>query len=764
MAAQGTALAVIETEPVDESVQRERIKNSLAAIVGRLEKEAQDRVGKRKSIEKRWIEDLEQYHGRYDEETQKKLREAERSQLFINLTRPKTDAMSARLMDLLFPTDDKNWGIQPTPVPSLTEQANAAVKTAQEARQAAIQARQQAEAQQQQNPAMGQIQGNAQALEAQADQAEEAAALLHAAIEEGRKRADLMAQEIDDQLKESQYPAAMRDMIEDACKMGTGVCKGPVTGDKVRKGWKRKPQIDPATGQQVQGDYSLQYSAGNQPAMRYVDLWSFFPQSDARTIEASEGVFQRHLENEKGMRRLARLPGFDKDAIRDLLRDKPRHAAPEYLTSLRNITGSNEQISSDVYHVWEYSGPLSVEDMRGLAMAAGDKDTLNDLAEVDELQETNAVVWFCQGQLLKFSIYPFDSGECMYSVFNLAKDEASIFGYGIPAIMRDPQAALNAGWRAMMDNAGIASGPQIIVSQSQIEPADGNYTITPRKVWIAKEGIPRDKSAFATFDIPMRQEELANIIAIAKQFIDDMTAMPQMTQGEPGTLPKNTPYGTTVLMTNNSNIIYRRIVKNFDDDVTTPNIRRFYDWNMQFSTRDEIKGDYDVDARGSSVLLVRELQAQNLFAIAIQLGSHPKYGPMLKDRNVLKKLFQSMMVPADEVLLTDEEIDAALAQGTAETQAAQAQAQAMQAEADAKTAMLEKDIAVANMESATRLQIAQINRETELIKLAQTGNMKLDELEAKLRMTREQTASKERLAAAEVMAAAQGIQGGGGII
>src|SRR5690606_7261856 len=348
-----------------------------------------------------------------------------------------------------------------------------------------------------------------------------------------------MEQTIEDQLTESRYHAVKRDQIEDACKLGTGVTKGPVTGDRVRKGWKeRKGEQGEPTG-----EYDLQMTAGEQPAMRYVDIWSFFPDMNARTIEEGEGVFERHLMNTKRLRKLAQLPGFDKDAIRRLLNAKPRMPAPSYLADLRNIKGENQIIAKDLYHVWEYSGPLSAEDMRDLAIALGDEGTVADLEEADPLTELNAAVWFCQDEILKFSIYPYDSGECMYSVFNLVKDEASIFGYGLPSIIRDPQRSLNAAWRAMLDNDGYGTAPQIIIASDLIEPADGDYTIRSGKVWLTKQGLPKDHRAFETFDIPMHQIELANIITLSKQFIDDMSAMPAIAQGEQGTGVTKTAQG-----------------------------------------------------------------------------------------------------------------------------------------------------------------------------------------------------------------------------
>ncbi|WP_395451185.1 hypothetical protein ACHMW7_16165 [Aminobacter sp. UC22_36] len=747
-----------EQPEVNPEVERQKLAARLMGIIGRLEAESTKRIAARQSLEDRWLEDLAQYHGRYDADTERKLNAGKKSKLFINLTRPKTDAMSARLMDLLFPTDDKNWGIQPTPVPRLTKAAEDAEKAATQASKQAEDAQKAAPQQEGQPP-----DPQAQAMQQQANEAQAKAELLQKLIEEGRRRCDLMAAEIDDQLKESNYHAVKRDQIEDACKIGTGVTKGPVTGDKIRKGWQKQqvaatnpdgtPQVC-ADGQPVMaegGDYALQMSDGDRPAMRWVDLWSFFPDMDARNIEESEGVLERHLMNTKKLKCLAQLKGFDKDAIRRLLKSKPKMAAPSYMATLRNISKDQQQVTGELYHVWEYSGPLSAEDMQDLALAFGDEDTVRDLGEVDPLTELNAVVWFCDGELLKFSIYPYDSGECMYSVFNLVKDESSIFGYGIPSIMRDPQKSLNAAWRMMMDNAGSSAGPQIIVAKGKVEPENGDWTIGGGvKVWLANEGIPKENRPFETFDIPNNQIQFANIITLSKQFVDDMTAMPQIAQGEQGNTTK-TVQGMALLM-NSANVVFRRIVKNFDDDVTTPDIRRFYDWNMQFNPKTEIKGDYEVDARGSSVLLVREMQAQTLMAVATQLGGHPIYGPMLRNREVLRKMFQALMIPAADVVLTDNEIDALMASAAANDAVAQAEMKKVELaekQFELETMKIDAMIAQSNMDNEAKRDIALIQRETELIKLAQTSNISLDQLEAKLTMHKETLNSKERVFAAE---------------
>jgi hypothetical protein len=735
-------------------------REMMREIVGRHEAEVNSRIGKRQSLETRWIEDLEQYHGRYDPATAKVLADEERSGLFINATRPKTDALAARLKDLLFPTDEKNWGINPTPVPSLSDEAEAASQAAREkmkqaqTAQAAPQQAVENEAPQEEIAALDQ---QAVVAQQEADTAKEAANVLSAQLEEGRKRADLMEKEIDDQLTECKYQAVKRRQIDCACKLGTGVTKGPVTGDKVRRGWKPDEQS---------GEHKLDISTGKQPAYRYVDIWGWFPDMDVVDINDANGCYERYLMNRRMLRGLAVLDGFDKDAIRRLLQLAPNTTAPSYLAQLRNIRAATQQVTGDLYHVYEYTGPLEPDDLRTIALwmrqsldqtvSGIANEALIQVEEIDPLVSVNACLWFCQGEILKLAIYPYDSGETMYSVFNLAKDEASVFGYGMPAIIRDPQSALNGAFRAMMDNAGVSSGPQVIIDTQNIEPEDGDYRLKPRKIWKAKNGIQKENPPFQLFHVETRQDEMINIITLVERFIDSMSMVPQIIQGQTGEVGTqnvmNTALGTAILH-NSANVTFRSIVKSFDDDVTTPDIRRIYDWNMQFNEKPDIKGDYQVDARGSSVLLMREMQAQNLMVIAMQLGGHPIYGPMLRNRELLRKIFQAYMVPAEEVMLGDDEIDAILAAAAQQSEAAiaaQAAAESEKKKMELENRKLELQAAQANQENASREKIAKLNYDAAMNTMAAKLNMSVQELEAMLAGKEMDHASKERIFASEV--------------
>jgi len=568
-------------------------------------------------------------------------------------------------------------------------------------------------------------------------------------MDEARKRARFMEEEIDDHLRAAKYAAQARDCIDDGCKLGSGIMKGPVIGERNRRSWQQQEVVD------EQGNPGMIYAMANvadpRPVFWRVNPWGFFPDPDATSIEDCEGNFERHLMNPKQLRKLANHPGFDKDAIRRLLREGPNGSTPTYLTDLRSITGANLDDTTDRFHVWEYHGPLSMEQMQEIAelmqenegtkgRAEGILEDLEEYDGIDPLTELEAVIWFCQGELLKFGLHFLDSGDPIYSVWNLEKDDASLFGFGIPYIMRDPAKSTAAAWRILMDNAGLSSGPQIVINKQIIEPGNGVWEMEPRKIWFRKSGAPKGEPPFEIFEVPSRIEELLAIIDASKKNIDEETSMPLIAQGEQGAEVTKTMGGMSLLM-NSANVIFRRIVKNWDDDMTTPNIRRMYDFLMQFSDKEHIKGDYEVDARGTSVLLVREMQSSNLLLFLSNFSGHPILGKYLKKEGLpaLRRLAQTMSLSADDVVKTDDEV--------ASDEAKAAKQPPMP---DPKILEIEAKMNDRQAEREFNYQMALVQRETKMMELAQTSNLTIEQIRAQLQKSSAELASKERIFAAEV--------------
>lgn len=679
-------------------MDEKRTEAVLQSLIGELEAEARDRVSKRGPTEDRWLSNLRQYFGVHDPEVEAALQKQPGSRLYLNMTRPKTNAMSARLLDLLFPADDTNWSIDPTPVPEMDAQVAKASRIVEDGAEGSPEV------------------DAAQAL------ADEIQAVKDAALDKCRA----MSAEIADVLEECEYAAAARDVIDDACRVGAGVMKGPVLGDKARKGWVLNG-----------GAYTLQMveAPEDRPAYYRVDYWSFFPEPDARDITESESNFVRHMLKPRKMRQLAKMGGFDAEKIKLILSDDPKDQEPQYMMDLRGLLrGEQHAAVTTAYQVWEYTGPLTAEQMRALS---GE--------EIDILDDMQAVVWFCQGHVLKFALHPLDSGEPVFSVFRLEKDEGSVWGYGIPEIMRDDQAALASAWRMLLDNAALTTGPQIEIDKEVVVPADGNYNLTAKKVWERVAGSDPGVPGIRTYHIEGHQQELANIVGMARANIDETTNMPTAGDAEPGTTPQMTALATAI-MARAANVIFGRLVKEFDDSMTVPNIRRAYDWLMQFSDKEHIKGDYKVKARGVSTLLVRELQSANLMTMVLNFAGS-EFGPMMKKKEAFDEVWRSLGLPPEQFVMSEKEWADAQA---ADAEAAQAAQDLAEREMELREAEIEGKLEIANMENATRRYVADKARESTLMELAERMNMDGDRIEAKMREIEMQIASKERTVAAEI--------------
>ena len=84
-------------------------------------------------VEKRWRRNTQLYFGERTESTgefentlrngppARKAADGNRSRVVINIVRPKVDQAVARMCEILFPVDDRNWGLKPTPMPDLAD-------------------------------------------------------------------------------------------------------------------------------------------------------------------------------------------------------------------------------------------------------------------------------------------------------------------------------------------------------------------------------------------------------------------------------------------------------------------------------------------------------------------------------------------------------------------------------------------------------------------------------------------------------------------
>lgn len=736
----------LDMEALNEDEQREQDEERLQALGNTIASKRSEAVRARlaSGIERRWSEDMDHYNGvdpllkssanltdvalnNTQGSRQRKQTMAQRSKVFVNLTRPRTNVAEARLSDMLLPSDDRNWGMKPPSVPELAQHVDNQAPLTQD----------------------GQPVGITDPTTQQTRQATVADAV-HAEMEKSKKSCSAMQDVIDAQLSECAYNGEVRKVIHDAAVLGVGILKGPIVVNKVKRSW---TPIDDGNGNQVQ---VIEIKSDLNPASVRVDPWNFFPDpSCSDNIHHGGFTLEREYMTKRQLRDLAKNPEYMRSQIRKVLEEGPQsnHVYDQHESTKRDSSGVSV-LTDNRYEVWTYYGDVDREDLEAAGVEVSDE-------EVDALNTVAGCVIVVNSSVIKAHLNPLETGDFPYDAFIWEKNDAHWAGFGIPYLLRTAQRVLNAGWRQIMDNAGLSVGPQIVCKRQSVEPADGSWEITGRKVWWATEEVEDVRDAFMLFEVSSHLGELEKIIELSLKFIDEESMIPKLAQGEKDGTP-DTLGGMTILM-NSANVVLRRLVKQFDDMITRPHIRRYYDYNMMYNPKPEIKGDFDVDARGSSALVVKDQQNEALVKM-LSLGGNPVYGHMLKTADLLRKALSGQSIDPDDVVKDQAEIDKIEAQ----MQQAAQQSGAAKASPDAQ-ARVQAQLQVAQLQNQTDLQTAQlkkqslddelqarkeqhqadrdykiqellIQRDIEAMKLSAAQNISLDTIKAKLA----DTAIKER--------------------
>jgi hypothetical protein len=724
----------VDVEIVDEETQRQQTEERLQAFGATLAKQRDEWVRDRRSygVDKRWVEDEDQYNGKdnVNKAASQMMTSVEqgypvttqgakpaRSTVFIGLTRQKTNAAEARLADILLPTDDRNWGIDPTPEPHLMGMAK------------------------DNSPALDPYSGQ-QIMTADGQPAKKRD-IAKALTDLAAKRAESMQRVIDDQLTECDYNGELRKLIHFAAVLGTGVVKGPIVESRTRKAWKPYTDAQGVTVHQIEIVKEL------DPASFNVDPRNCFPDpSCGEDIHDGKGMFERHKLTAKQVRELAKQPGYMKDQLRKVLEEGPKRSAT--MEELRDEDSRN--IGTDNYEMWEYWGEIDKDDLKA---AMGDKAPA---VEDDELKSFSACVIMINSTVVKVYLNPLEDGALPYDFFVWEKVSGSVWGYGVPYLMRSQQRVLNSAWRMMMDNAGVTARGQVILNPTMIQPADKQWQITAGKLWYSTADLDDVRKAFSVVEFNNHQAELAGVIKMAMELSDQESGVPTITQGEKGAAP-DTVGGMQMLM-NSANVVLRRLVKQFDDQITRPHIRRYYDYNMMYNDDESIKGDFSIQARGSSALLVRDIQNQS-FLNLLAAGSNPVYGIYLDTEKLFKKALQAQHIDPAEVFKSDEEIEQikeAQKQGAQQQPdprivAAQIRAQSdqqkVQAQNQGDMAELQTRLQISREAAEIRMAELQLTREIEMLKMANQQNLSLEQIKAKLADTAMRERGKKELFAAE---------------
>lgn len=527
-------------------------------------------------IERQWREDEDAFDGMDETSTRTRMIDyvsgeapvksdsPNRSTVIINIIRGKCETAEGRFSDIQLPVDDKNWGLKPTPVPEIA-------KSLKDDRPAS----------QNQQPIVKDGQPVKMSDVAKMDQ------------DKIKEAMEAMESEIDDQLTECQYNAESRKVIRSAVRLGTGILKGPNVVKNLKKVFKKNEF----------GEWELQTEEDFQPASKWVSCWNVFPDPDCEEdIKRAAYIWEYQNILPRELRDLIGVDGYFDDQIIEILQEEPKRTKADWddkqgKYEIQKTTASRGKM----FERWDYYGDLDREDLEALGV-----DVSHDLIT----QTFSACVVFVNDRPIKVFLNALSTGEMPYDFFPWTSVSGSPWGIGIPRMLYWLQKVITAAWRATMDNAGDSAGANIILHPSVV-PLDDIMEITGKKLWTWDNDELEDaRKLFQQFQIQNTQPQLQAIIELALKFVDMETSLPMLFQGEKAEAPET--LGATNIMVDANNVALRGRVKLYDDNITVPHLTRYYHYNMEHSKKDEIKGDYNVDARGTSVLLQKDQTAQTL--------------------------------------------------------------------------------------------------------------------------------------------------------
>ena len=572
----------------------------------------------RDDIEDDWIEDLRAFMGQYDPDVLSKIQsKGDRSQVYVGLTRTKVLAAYSRITDLLFQPGQKFFSIEKTPLSKqpLVEQ-ELAERAALEIQQAAEQV------------------GTAGIEELVMARLSELTEEIEAETEQRVKN---MEEAILDQALENNLEGKMKDAIMEQVIFGTGAMKaGTLRIEKDHK-W-------------IKGDegFNLIYEENAMPEMEAVSIFDLYPDPHATSVDDMRDIFRRHIISRTEFNALKDYPGFNVDLINECIEMNPEgnHDEAQHEIDRRNIANVNDSnTNTEKFEVLEFWGSLNGHDLEDAGVEFGEDDDLS--------MEYDANIWMISGKVIKAQLNPLPGGVIPYFIFPYEKNPHAFWGTGVPRMMRDSQATMNAATRIYLDNVALSSGPMVEVNTDIMASGEDPTELYPWRVFL-REGGDGNQPMVRFYQPQSNSPALVSVIELFRRFADETTALPSYTHGQTQSSLNRTATGISILMSN-ANIVLKSVIKNIDDFLTKPMIRSLYDWNMTWNENENVKSDMRIVAKGSTALIQKEVQSQRLLQF-LSLINNPLDAQMVDREKLLTDIAKSLDIDPDEVIKTQKEM------------------------------------------------------------------------------------------------------------
>ena len=566
----------------------------------------QTHITDRKAAEERWMQNLRQYRGIYDPEIKIP---SDQSRAYPKLTRWKIIGTVARLMQMLFPQTEKNWGIKPSPMPDLS------VAQLQEVLDKLV---------------ADKAQGGDPAQVVLADEEIE-----KAIVDFAKGKSERMSLKIDDDLQEMEFITLARKVVFSAALYNIGVLTGPLHVKKKARTWVRN---------QFTGRYEAVEVDKYKPLYEFMRVWDYYPDMTAQSLDKQDGTFERHILTRQQVQELADRPDFLADRINDWLRkhQEGNYKAQWWETVMRGEPKGDRTYATKEgrkYEAASYWGTVTGHNLRHAGVR---------IADADLGKSFQANVWTLEDTVIKARLAPLDDTK-RHHVFVFEDDDLSLLGNGLADVLRDSQLAVCETARATLDNASVV-GPMVEVNDDLLVPGQ-DTSIRKHKTWRREgEGAAAGYPAVRDISVNSHLNELSAVMQMFIDFADKESGLPPQSLGDVsggGSEALRTQKNASMFL-GAAALPIRDTVRNYDS-FTISVITSLVKWNEKYDPNPSRDGDHDIIARGSTSLIAKEVLAGSLENF--RAGVTPDEAPHLNVRGLLEARAKANDIPVEDVLL-----------------------------------------------------------------------------------------------------------------
>lgn len=592
----------------------------------------------RRPYEQLWLQSHRNYRGLYGPDAS--FSSTEKSRVFIRITKTKVNAAYGQLMDVLFSDNKFPLSIDPQNIPEGVKD-DESIET---------------------NPQFAQLYNDKQGQQPQTKvgypgdgtrESETASTVAEQAFLGGPLRqnesmhdgppqtptavefnpallsAKKMEMKIQDQLRMSNADKHLRHAAFECVNLGTGCIKGPIAVSDIIA------EID-ENGKEIPKPVKV-------PKIEAVSIWNLYTDPDARCVEDSDYIIQRHKLSMSQLRGLKLRPGFRPNEINALIAGGYNYLRQWWEPMLQDMPMTQPV---EKFEVLEYWGMID----KALLLEFG--LTENDLPdEFKKLDEIPCNIWVSGHHIVRLIFNPFNNGRWPYYMVPYELQPYTIWGIGISETMADTQMLMNGFMRLAIDNAVLSGNMVFEVDESSLVPGQ-NYTLYPGK-FFRKMGGVQGQSIYA-HDFPNTAQANIQLYDKARALADEST-FPSYTHGNNDISPSlgRTSSGLSMMM-GAASVGIRSAIKNFDDYLLAPLGEALFEFNKLESNDPELKGNFIINAGGTDALIREEVKSQRLISY-IQLLQNPMLAPFGKWPYLLRETAKTMGLNPDKATNTNEE-------------------------------------------------------------------------------------------------------------